>query len=538
MPQRHSKNNNDLAFFTYDEKRKLGYGTQKERLGRDSIKPFDACSLCLKPFIDPLCCQKGHVFCKECILECLLAQKKDIQRENSWFFLSFLLICFSLNTHLSIGADTISAGQSLSGNQTIISDGGNFVLGFFTPGKSQNHYIGIWYNKVSVRTIVWVANRDRPLSDPSSSELKIMDGNLILLNQSKFPIWSTNLTSATLNSIKAALLDTGNLVLRDGPNSSTLVSESLDHPTHTCLPGGKLGLDKRTNKTQRLTSWRSEEDPAPGFFSLELDPSGTNQYLILWNGSENYWTSGVWNGQIFSLVPEMRLNYIYNFSYINNENESYFTYSVYNTSILSRFIMELSGQVKQLSWLEKPQQWNLFWAQPRKQCEVHALCGAFSRCNERALPFCEFGSSEGCELACLNNCSCTAYAYGSNGCSIWVEDLLNLQQFSDDKSDGNDLYNRLAASEISSSKKGTATCVGTVAGAVALLGFLLVLIWGWQRRRPVGTSKAVEDSLVPFGYRDLQSATKNFSEKLGGGGFGSVFKGTLPDSTVIAVKKL
>ncbi|GLT65774.1 hypothetical protein SLA2020_381860 [Shorea laevis] len=27
MPQRHSKNNNDLAFFTYDEKRKLGYGT-------------------------------------------------------------------------------------------------------------------------------------------------------------------------------------------------------------------------------------------------------------------------------------------------------------------------------------------------------------------------------------------------------------------------------------------------------------------------------------------------------------------------------
>lgn len=81
MPQRHSKNNNDLAFFTYDEKKKLGYGTQKERLGKDSIKPFDACSLCLKPFIDPLCCQKGHVFCKECILECLLSQKKDIQRK-------------------------------------------------------------------------------------------------------------------------------------------------------------------------------------------------------------------------------------------------------------------------------------------------------------------------------------------------------------------------------------------------------------------------------------------------------------------------
>lgn len=85
MPQRHSKNNNDLAFFTYDEKRKLGYGSQKERLGKDSIKPFHACCICLKSLIDPLCCQKGHLFCKECILECLLAQKKDIKRKLANF---------------------------------------------------------------------------------------------------------------------------------------------------------------------------------------------------------------------------------------------------------------------------------------------------------------------------------------------------------------------------------------------------------------------------------------------------------------------
>ncbi|GER53001.1 nitric oxide synthase-interacting protein homolog [Striga asiatica] len=60
MSQRHSKNNNDLAFFTHDEKPKLGYGTQKERLRRDSIKSFDVCSLCLKPFIKPMSCLKGH----------------------------------------------------------------------------------------------------------------------------------------------------------------------------------------------------------------------------------------------------------------------------------------------------------------------------------------------------------------------------------------------------------------------------------------------------------------------------------------------
>jgi hypothetical protein len=32
MPQRLSKNNNDLAYFTYEEKRKLEYDTQQGRL--------------------------------------------------------------------------------------------------------------------------------------------------------------------------------------------------------------------------------------------------------------------------------------------------------------------------------------------------------------------------------------------------------------------------------------------------------------------------------------------------------------------------
>nr|GMD09003.1 nitric oxide synthase-interacting protein [Ipomoea batatas] len=83
MPQRHSKNNNDLAFFTYDEKRKLGYGTQKERLEKDSIKPFDACCLCLKPFIDPICCHKGHAVNWSCRkLAAHAAQKKQETEEE------------------------------------------------------------------------------------------------------------------------------------------------------------------------------------------------------------------------------------------------------------------------------------------------------------------------------------------------------------------------------------------------------------------------------------------------------------------------
>ncbi|KAA8535106.1 hypothetical protein F0562_030109 [Nyssa sinensis] len=46
------------------------------------------------------------------------------------------------------------------------------------------------------------------------------------------------------------------------------------------------------------------------------------------------------------------------------------------------------------------------------------------------------------------------------------------------------------------------------------------------------------DMPIHFYYKDLQTATNNFSVKLGQGGFGSVYKGMLPDGTQIAVKKL
>jgi len=521
-------------------------------------------------------------------------------KKNPWFMLSLLFLGLSVNNHLSLGANTISGSQSISVYKTIVSAGGSFALGFFRPGNSSKYYIGIWYSasKISNKTIVWVANRDKPVYDRNFSVLRISDGNLVLFDESGIPVWSTNLASTTSSSpVEAVLLDDGNLVLRDGSNSSQYLWQSFDHPAHTLLPGSKIGLNKITNENQRLISWKNEDDPAPGLFSLELQ-ANTSEYLILSNRSIPDWTSGAWNGKIFSLIPEMTANYIYNFSYVNNTNESYFTYSLYDPSIISRFVMDVSGQIQQMTWLNDTNQWNLFWAQPKTQCEVYAFCGAFASCNEESKPFCSclrgfvpqslndwylsdytvgctrrtplhckntnltnwhedrflqipsmilpvqpqsvgVGSATECESTCLNNCSCTAYAYDGNNCSFWVGDLLNLEQLSGDDPYGRTLYLKLAASEFSRKKNNKGMIVGAVAGPVAgvaiLLGLFIILM---RRKRAVGTGKAVEGSLVAFGYRDLQNATKNFSDKLGRGGFGSVFKGTLSDLTVIAVKKL
>ncbi|KAK9133718.1 hypothetical protein Scep_013246 [Stephania cephalantha] len=512
----------------------------------------------------------------------------------------FLLLCFallfltiSLKPLPCIATDTLQAGQSLLPNQTLISKQGNFALGFFNPGKSPNSYIGIWYNKVSVqsKTYVWVANRDNPIKDLPNSELKLFqNGNLVLLNPSKTPVWGTDSSNSTKpgsNSTKLVLGDDGNLVLSDGSDSNFTIWQSFDHPTDTWLPGGKIAYNNLTKTAQKLVSWKNSEDPSPGLFSLELKPD-TKEYVIMWNGSVRFWTSGPWNGQIFSGVPEMRSNYIYNFSYESNVNESYFTYSTYDKSLTTRFIMDLSGQIKQFTWLDDSKEWNLFWVQPRQQCEVYSLCGPFGVCSESGLPFCNCmegftersprdwnlrdtsggggetplrcgdkrgfrqmsnvrlpinpvtlaaASDENCRQACSSNCSCSAYAYGSNGCSVWLGDLVNVQR----DSGGDSFYVRVAASDVSPSKKGSTSLpliLGIVAGVAVALGSVLLLIWRCRVKRSVGTSKAVEGSLVAFTYRDLQIATKNFSERLGAGAFGSVFKGTLSDSTLIAVKKL
>ncbi|KAJ8446016.1 hypothetical protein Cgig2_012360 [Carnegiea gigantea] len=172
--------------------------------------------------------------------------------------------------------------------------------------------------------------------------------------------------------------------------------------------------------------------------------------------------------------------------------------------------MDVSGQLKQLIWMDNTQQWLLFWSQPGQQCEVHAYCGAFGSCNQNSLPYCHclegfepklirhwrlndysegcvrktklkcedhvggdnnndmflanlsvvlpehpklisassIHSIEECKMACLANCSCTAYTYDASGCSIWFGDLLNMKQVSDDDPNGRTLYTRLAASEL------------------------------------------------------------------------------------------
>lgn len=57
------------------------WGTVKQRLGVDSIKAFESCNICLSQAVEPQVCDRGHLFCKECILMNLLEQKQAKKRQ-------------------------------------------------------------------------------------------------------------------------------------------------------------------------------------------------------------------------------------------------------------------------------------------------------------------------------------------------------------------------------------------------------------------------------------------------------------------------
>ncbi|KAE8383383.1 hypothetical protein BDV26DRAFT_138023 [Aspergillus bertholletiae] len=80
----HSKRNTSLPHFTSYERGLLRsqWGTQRGVIGRDSFLPFASCRLCLHPARAPVvaCATNGDIFCRECAINDLLAQRQEIKR--------------------------------------------------------------------------------------------------------------------------------------------------------------------------------------------------------------------------------------------------------------------------------------------------------------------------------------------------------------------------------------------------------------------------------------------------------------------------
>ncbi|XP_057868318.2 L-type lectin-domain containing receptor kinase IX.1-like [Cryptomeria japonica] len=98
----------------------------------------------------------------------------------------------------------------------------------------------------------------------------------------------------------------------------------------------------------------------------------------------------------------------------------------------------------------------------------------------------------------------------------------------------------------------TIILISVLASSFAIFGFVIFILTRWVINNCRGDGKKSDEELneslrlavlpaTPFAYDDLSAATHNFSEdeKIGEGGFGSVYRGTLPGTNeAVAVKRI
>ncbi|XP_048320073.2 G-type lectin S-receptor-like serine/threonine-protein kinase At4g27290 isoform X2 [Ziziphus jujuba] len=480
-----------------------------------------------------------------------------------------LVFLQTLSIFCGTADDTMTSNQSITdGDKTLVSSGQSFELGFFAPGKSKNRYLGIWY-KTTPDVVVWVANRDNPLTD-SHGQLTITNhGNLLLLNRTGFLVWSSNTSMVTKDPV-ARLLESGNLVVQEKnreADSEIYAWQSFDYPTDTSLAGMKIGWDLKTGLERYLTSWKSADDPSTGEFTLHMDIKGMPQ-IVVYSGTSRTLRSGLWNGVMFTGMY-VNGDPVYESIFVFDENESYYMFKPkVNKDEVTRLRLSNSGNLERL--VMHNTEWTTMSSMPYELCDRYGYCGANGVCRINGDPICdclkgftpksqqewevlnwsngcvrktpldckngddfvklvgvklpdllEFWlnksmSLQECKEMCLKNCSCAAYANsdireGGSGCLMWFGNLVDVRELRV-KDTEQDIYLRLPKSELKSingkRKLNTILIVSTTSCSGMFVMALVIWCIFWRKRTN------------------------------GRGGFGPVFKGKLSTGQEIAVKRL
>ncbi|KAL2496103.1 G-type lectin S-receptor-like serine/threonine-protein kinase [Forsythia ovata] len=389
-----------------------------------------------------------------------------------------------MQNSLTRGVDTLSANQTIRDGQTLVSEGQIFELGFFSPGRSKDRFLGIWY-KATPEIVVWVANRNQPNITDSQGILTISRNGTLVLSRGERIIWSSSLSSVASSPVMR-LLQTGNLVLVDKTNgtSDNYIWQSFDYPCDTRLPGMQMVDNLGDGQDKYLQSWRNSDDPSVGDFTYRIKYRGGVVEMVVYNGKIKICRSGPWTGHYFSNVPLIPTLPFKPILVINKDRIS--VSDAFNSSLITRITLDKSGSLHRYIMNESKNGWNLAYTAPRDSCDNYAQCGPNGICRISKIPVCEClkgftprsqqawdlqdwsggcirtrplncqngdgfvkvganfpdmsqsqlntsMSLNECQSQCSKSCSCTAYATlfisdGVSGCLMWFGDLIDIRE--------------------------------------------------------------------------------------------------------------
>ncbi|KAK3037665.1 hypothetical protein RJ639_030442 [Escallonia herrerae] len=258
--------------------------------------------------------------------------------------LVFFFCAFLFSHHKAGAATTIRAGDELNSTSQLVSESGNFTLGFFKIPTTNYTYLGIWYTRDEQARKVWVANPNAPLVN-NTGALKIdnVTGRLVITGGRRSIV---NVSTEGSVNASVTLEDTGNFAMTDQTDNRVLW-ESFDYPCNVLLPGMKLGYNLTSGRNWTLTSWLSDDIAASGAFTLSWEATSESKELVMRRRSELYWTSGSLNGQTFKFMVPLNAPYSpnnYSLSDMYSDEVKYFSFNAVDGNT-PMWILRPDGQI-------------------------------------------------------------------------------------------------------------------------------------------------------------------------------------------------
>ncbi|KAF3775447.1 G-type lectin S-receptor-like serine/threonine-protein kinase [Nymphaea thermarum] len=513
----------------------------------------------------------------------------------SFLFVMVIALPFILTS--SPPSNVLYRGGSLSVERSsadvLISEQGTFKAGFYQVGENAFSF-AIWFSETLDRqkTVIWMANRDWPVKSRGSRLSLRKRGNLALLDADASVVWATATTAA---GVVAELWETGNLVLLDGERR--VVWQSFDHSTDTLLPGQpltrSLRLVSRAGEGIYTTGYYVAHFNDDNVLSFIYDGPNTSSiywpspyYSLFQNGRTSY------NSSRYAILDDM--------GRFTSSDSLKFSASDFGLGVKRRLTMDLDGILRLYSlnhaikdW-ESPRplrrKWHLF-LQTKPHMHLSSWFSnerSYSRCkpefdivcnktevNFIKLPHTDFYgydlnyrtkvSFEACQNICKSDCNCRGFGYRLDGEGNCYPKSILFSGNSGPHFEG-DMYVKIPiqmnfiASRIDHSNldcpkvylpkvdKAHGDYLKYPLGFVIAFGIaeIMCVTFGWVyfHKRTINLRNlkqgyvAVTMGFRSFTFEELKEATNNFSDEIGRGGSGVVYKGVLEDKRVVAVKKL